>query len=309
MAAFNAYVSGSPTTFPMQAGDPLNTFGFGVRRIMQGAATIPFSKHDSLEAVGDNFRAAPVFLVGGWVGITLAVLGIYLARRRGSTYVMLGLIATFAVGYFFWWGILLMALGAPLGGPLYYLPMVVPIVVLGATTLVACWRWKPAVAVLVGIVMVVVSAPKLRDRLDVNRGLSKVPYGNVHRVLGDFDEKNALVFVPVGSDPFLLTGPPFAANSPTLDGDPLYAADLAPTMIDLVESTDRTPYRVNTEFRQRGDQVVGPASIERLRSHAQRFVQSHAAHREHRWVERRHGLPRCRPGSADSGARSRLDAR
>jgi hypothetical protein len=265
MAAFNAHVSGSPTMFPIKAADPLNTFGFGVRSIMQGASTIEFTKHDALEAVGDSFRAAPVWVLGSVVGIVLALVGVYLARRRASTYVMLGLIVTFSVGYFFWWAVTVMAAAAPLGGPHYWFPMVVPVVVLGATTLVACWRWKPAVAVIVSATMIVVSAPKLLDRLDLNRALSKEPYGDIHRTLQEFDKTDALVFVPVANEPFLLNGPPFAANSPTLDGDVLFAAELTPDMIDLVASTERTPYRINTTFRQAaGDRVIGNTSIQRL---------------------------------------------
>ena len=40
MLAYNAHVSGSPTLFPIEAADPLNSFGFGVKRIMVGAQTV-----------------------------------------------------------------------------------------------------------------------------------------------------------------------------------------------------------------------------------------------------------------------------
>ena len=264
MAAYNLAVTGSPTRFPIEAADPLNRFGFGERRIMVGTVTVPYSRHDALEALGDNFRHAPPWVLGSWLGIGLALVGVYLARRREATYVLLGLVATFGIGYLFYWGLALMGAGAPLGGPQYYMPMLVPILVLGATTLVACWRWHAWAAALVGIALVAVSVPEIVDRSRVNRDYSAA-YTAVHRVLARLDAADALVVVPVGDERVLLTGPPFAMNAYDLGGGRRYAADLGPEVADLVARTDRTPYRVATLYRNGADGQEITANLRRLR--------------------------------------------
>lgn len=264
MAAYNFAVTGSPTTFPIEAADPLNRFGFGDRRIMRGTSLVAYSGHDALDALGDNFRHAPPWVLGSWLGIALAVVGVYLARRRGATWALLGLVVTFAVGYFFYWGLALMGAGAPLGGPQYYMPMLAPVIVLGATTLVACWRWRAFVAVAIAVALVVVSVRVILDRARVNRDYSAA-YTAVQRVLGSLDDPNALVVVPVEDERILLTGPPFAMNRHDLDGPRRYAADLGPAVVDLVARTDRTPYRVSTPFVNGPDGQEIVADLHRLR--------------------------------------------
>jgi hypothetical protein len=266
MAAYNAYITGSPTTFPIEGADPLNTFGFGMRRLMIGAVEVPFTKRISFDAIGQNYRSAPAFVFGGFVGIALALAGIYLARRRGATYALLGLVATFTFGYFFYWGISLMSTGAPLFGPMYYLPMIAPVVVLGATTLVAIWSWQRFVAATLIAIMVVLSVDYFRDKIHLNRLLSVSWYEHQHGAYERFDGANALVFVPV-MDPFLLTDLPFAANNRSLTGERLYAVDRGPEIVEYIARSERTPYRLHMMFGERAhsDELRVAATVGRLR--------------------------------------------
>jgi len=266
MAAYNAYITGSPTTFPIEAADPLNTFGFGTKRLMFGAPEIAFSKHASFDAIGQNFRSAPAFVFGGFAGIALALAGIYLARRRPATYALLGLVATFTFGYFFYWGIALMATGAPLFGPQYYLPMIAPMVVLGATTLVAIWNRQRIVAGVLAIVLVALSVNYFKDKIHMNRVLAVLWYEHQHDAYERFDGTNALVFVP-NIDPFLLTDLPFAANNRSLTGEKLYAVDRGPENVEYLARSDRTPYRLFTTFRDdpNSDDLRTESAVKRLR--------------------------------------------
>lgn len=260
----NTVVTGRPTRFPIEAADPLNRFGFGDRRIMRGTDLIAYSGHDALTAIGDNFRHAPPWVLGSYLGIALALAGAWIARRRASTYVLLGLVVTFTVGYTFYWGLALMGAGAPLTGPQYYLPMLAPIVVLGATALVAAWRWRAWVAVVLAVAVVTVSAPAIDDKVRVNREFASA-WADVKTALDRFDATDALVFVPVIDRQYLLSGPPFAANPPDLSGDRLYAADVAPDLVGLVASTTRTPYRVVTTRTDGPDGPVARTRVQRLR--------------------------------------------
>ncbi len=265
MLGFNLAVTGHPTKFPIEAADPLNSFGFGERRIMRGTQSVAYSRHDALDALGHNFRHAPPWVLGSWAGVALALVGVYVARRRGSTYVLLGLVATFGVGYLFYWGLDLMAEGAIFVGPQYYLPMVAPVVVLGATTLVAAWQWHRFVAVGVAAILMAISAPWVVDRLDVNRDFATGRFALVWDALAGFDEPNSLVFVPAVPDPYILSYVAFAENSPALDGARVYAVDLAPDLVDLVAKTDRTPFRLANEYVNGPDGQVNTVVIRRLR--------------------------------------------
>ena len=58
---YNRHISGSLTTFPLTAKDPLDTFGFGIRRLMPGAALFSYSGRVAIESTLDNLpRAAAV---------------------------------------------------------------------------------------------------------------------------------------------------------------------------------------------------------------------------------------------------------
>lgn len=262
LALYNQAVTGSPTRFPIEAADPLNTFGFGERRIMRGTALVAYSGHDALDAMGENFRHAPPWVLGSWIGVGLAVAGAIVARRRGSTYVLLGLIVTFGFGYLFYWGLALMGAGAVFGGPQYYLPMIVPIVVLGATALVAAWEWRRVVGVVLGVAVLAVSVPTIFERADENRAIETERFDPERETIRDFRASNALVFVPTEENPFILAYLPFAANPPDLDDDQIFAVDLAPDLVDLVDRTTRTPYRL---FYENTDGPDGQVTTTRMR--------------------------------------------
>ena len=60
------------------------------------------------ESVRGELRNAfyfPQFLVGAWLGVAVALVGLWLRRRQRSTLALLGLIAVFPVGYSVFWGI------------------------------------------------------------------------------------------------------------------------------------------------------------------------------------------------------------
>jgi hypothetical protein len=144
-----------------------------------------------------------------------------------------------------------MSTGAPLFGPQYYLPMIAPMVVLGATTLVTLWNRQRVLAGALVIIMVALSANYFKDKINLNRILSVHFFEKQHDAIDRFHGDNALVFVSV-IDPFLLTDLPFAANNPQLTGSELYAVDRGPQNVDYIARSDRTPYRLTTTMRYLG---------------------------------------------------------
>jgi len=266
MLAYNAALSGDPLRFPIEAADPQNRFGFGTRSIMTGAATFRYTRRDALHAVGANFTGAQVWVAGGFLGVAAALWGVWLARRQGTTWALLGLVVTCTVGYASYWGLTLMGNGAPLIGPQYYLPMLAPVVVLGAIGLVEVWDRRRWVAAVAGIALVAITVPTTVDRLRVNRGFAADSYASAWRALDRFGVPHSLVFVPAGGEPYLLAGLPFAGNGPELVGDRLYAVDRAPDLVDLAATTDRTPFRLFDRYRRERGGIRSVSNVERLRT-------------------------------------------
>jgi 4-amino-4-deoxy-L-arabinose transferase-like glycosyltransferase len=248
MLAFNAHVTGNPTRFPITAIDPLNTFGFGARRLVPTGVTFEFDSDFALRASWHNLEHAPPWVFGGVAGLVLAAAGVWVARRAPTTYLMLGLGAGFAIGYLDYWGIMLMAGGAPFLGPQYYFPMLVPVVVLGATALVAAWRVHRVLAVGITVVLVGVTVPSMIDKISTNADALQF-YSSADAALHSRPLPHSVVFVPYWRDKYLLTDYPFAMNPPDLDAGTLYAVDRGPENIELVTHTDRTPYLLSVDLR------------------------------------------------------------
>ena len=247
MLAFNAQLTGNATDFPITAIDPLNTFGYGTRRLVPGAQKFNFSFDRAIEAAGTNFEHAAPWVFGGLAGVALALAGVWIARRKPTTYLMLALVATFGVGYLYYWGIMLMARGVPFVGPQYYFPMLVPVVVLGAIALVAAWRYRRVVAIAITIVLMGVTIPTLSGKITTNADTLERFYRGSYSAIHDQPLPHSVVFVPYSFDPYLLTDYSFAMNPPDLDATTLYAVDLGAGNIKLVTTTDRTPYLLVTQ--------------------------------------------------------------
>jgi hypothetical protein len=237
---YNRKITGSFTEFPFTAKEPLDRFGFGLRRLMPRTPLTDFTKEEAVRGELRNAFYFPQFLVGAWLGAVVAVVGLWLRRRQRSTLALLGLIAVFPVGYSVFWGIRLSSFYAFLSAPLYFLPAYVPVCVLIGTVILALWRRRPAAAVLLCAALVVVTVPFTYSRLDSNRAVSRaqVPWREAPANL----PQDSLIFV-ASSGPFLMHLNPYSRNTPTLDGRLLYATDRPDQMLDLIAAyPGRTPY-------------------------------------------------------------------
>jgi hypothetical protein len=259
MLAFNAHVTGDMFQFPITAVDPLNQFGFGARQLMPTSPLQHFTISSALHASGQNLRSLPAWTVGWFGGLALAVAGAVLRRRDATTWLLVGVTATFGVGYLLYWGITLMAQGASGIGPQYYIPFFAPICILGAVTLVQLWGRHRVAAAALGVVLVVVTVPFTVNKLHDNQTFNEALYRAYDVALRRRPLHHSLVFVPPSQDPYLLTNLSFAMNDARLTGSSVYATDLGAQDIELItRKADRTPYRF---FRQLepGDQILHPS--------------------------------------------------
>jgi 4-amino-4-deoxy-L-arabinose transferase-like glycosyltransferase len=236
----NRAVTGRFTEFPFTAKEALDTFGFGVRRLMPQEPGLDYTVGEALRGTVRNTWYLPQFLAGTYVAVALGIVGLWLRRRDRSTIALLLVAVAFPFGYFWFWGNRGSSGFAQFVGPIYFIPVYVPLCVLAATALIALWRHKQILAVAVCCLAVAGTAPFLVDRLRSNARASaaQAPW----RDATDQLPGRVLVFVE-GSGPYLLKLNPFSANDADLGGRVLYATDQGARNIDLVaRHPHRRPY-------------------------------------------------------------------
>ncbi len=242
----NRIVTGSFTQFPFSAKEPLDAFGFGFRRLLPDVPGVDYTLKEAIRGVTTSGRSVPEFLVGSYVGVVLAGVGLWLRRRDRTTFLWLALIVVFPAGYFVFWGSRLASHFAFLSGPVYLVPLFVPLCVFVATALLALWRRRRAVLIGIVIVLAIATAPYLYDKIAMNHRLSAAQ--EPWRDATDALPGRSLVVVR-DSGPYLLHLNPFSSNAPDLDGRVLYSVDRGPGTFELLDRfPGRTPYVERTNF-------------------------------------------------------------
>jgi hypothetical protein len=251
--AYNRHVTGGWLKFPITAADPLDTFGFGRKRLMPSFEPVDYGLGKAVRATAKNAFVLPWFLVGTYVGLVTAGVGLWQRRRDVSTLALILLSAVFPLGYFVFWGNHLSSLAARISGPIYLIPIYAPLCLLIGSVLVGWWETRRRLAWALLAALMVATVPAAVSRFDVNRDISvqQAPWrDSVAGLRGE-----ALVFV-ADTARYVLYMNPFSSNGPDLDDRILYAAGGSPSMLDLMAAM---PQR--TAYLQRASvpsQEVGP---------------------------------------------------
>lgn len=241
---YNRHVTGSLSQFPITAADPMDTFGFGRRRLMPGFPIAEYTPASGIRAVAKHAFFLPWFLFGSYLGVAVAGIGLWAARRQQGMVAVLLVGAVFPLGYVPFFGTQESVKFTRLAGPYYYLPLFACLAILMAGV-VRRLRERNALAA-GGLVLVLVLAtlPVARSRLDVNHRLSARQ--EVWRSSTASIDGRALVFV-ADAQRYLIFANPFSSNHPGLDDRILFAVDEGPEMLELIaEQPDRTPYLQQT---------------------------------------------------------------
>jgi len=259
---YNARTTGSALDFPNTTADPLNTFGFGLRRLILTDGPFRYDVGMAVSSLWANVRAVPSWLLGGPLVLLLAAVGLWPRDRRAERLTLLAIALAFPVGYFFWYATALSGLHATNGiGPHYYLPSIVALLVLAAAGAVRL-ATRPAFAVVLAAALVGATAWAIPDKLADAR---KVTHDyRVAQTLVPPHLDHALVFL-AATRPYLLWDQPFLQNAPDLSGRIVYALDRGPRDAALLaQMPGRIPYRLRPALRP-GDPVGHPTGgFERL---------------------------------------------
>jgi hypothetical protein len=244
--AYNKKVTGTFTEFPITAADPLDTFGFGLRRLMPTFGKDDYTVGSAIRSTGKNGLFLPLFLFGSYLGVVAAGFGLWMRRRQRSTLALLFLVAAFPLGYFFFWGMHVSAATTTLSGPIYFIPLFAPLVVLIATAIVTWWRQRRALGIAALAILTVVTVPFAVNRVGAAKRISdaQIPW----RDGADNVRGKSIVFIQQAGA-YLLFLNPFSSNTADLDGRILWATDQGAANLDLIAShPDRTPYLQQTSI-------------------------------------------------------------
>ena len=236
---YNRHVTGGFTRFPITAADPIDTFGFGKRRIGTRWPASHYDVENMFRGIGRNALFLPEFLLGSYLGAGVGAAALWFRRRDRTTIALVALGVAFPIGYAFFWGIYLSSLTANLSGPIYLIPAFAPLSVLIAYALVETWRRRRAFGLALSALLLVATIPFTVDKLRVNHTISESQQPWKHAT--DAIRGRALVIVE-GSGPYLLHRNPYSENGPDLDNRLLYAADRGAIRTARPTSSNRTRF-------------------------------------------------------------------
>jgi hypothetical protein len=260
-AAFNTAASGSPLGLTFSMLEPLDTVGFGSRRLYPTDAVRHFGVVQGL-----NGTLRHGLLLGWWAagGPILGVLALAtLARRRisGAAWPVVAAGALIPPAYLFFWGpwnATVVWGGTRYLGPFYFMAVLLPLGLCGARGLVDLHRWRPAAGIAVALAMCALTAAVIAAAVEANvrftgdeRALERLVVGHSPR---------QLVFVRSDAAPFLMHPAGVVSNRSDLDGPVLYAVQQGDDDLDLaLRLGDRTPYRLRFDgsFTRPGKELTG----------------------------------------------------
>jgi hypothetical protein len=265
-AGYNAAMTGSVLRFPFWILTRSDTVGFGNRRLYAGETPLHFGIVEALRGLGGYATTSLVFIVGGPVLLAMAVWHVR-RHRSPAAIAVAGSGALLVVGYFFFWGPFQVyhgAVGRTLG-PFYWLPIVVPLVVLAGAAL----RRVPRMALVVGgtalLVAELVAGFVVAYRAHTVSQRINRPPAALATLRGP-----RLVFV---GPPWLLHPLPYTRNRADYGGAVVWAMDSAGRDLDVVSAfPGRTPYQLFLDAAPKADggveQVGYVAAMEMARGQA-----------------------------------------
>ena len=162
---FDQAATGSPLRLPFSLFSSADTLGFGTHRMYPGEAARHFGIGQGWKGLSRHLG----LLAGGWgvggvVLLGLAVIAIIKGRASTSQLALLAGGVLLTVGYLFFWGIWNAAVlwgAVRYLGPYYVMPLLVPLVILGAQGAIELRRsgmWKLIAVTAVGLSLSTVTA-------------------------------------------------------------------------------------------------------------------------------------------------------
>jgi 4-amino-4-deoxy-L-arabinose transferase-like glycosyltransferase len=234
----NWWTTGSPTQFAITVADPLDTFGFGARRLMPRLDAYDYTPGRAAVGTAKHLFFLPWFLAGAHLGGAAALFGAWRDRAEHGTRLLLVLCLAFPLAYLPFWGIHISSLTTRISGPIYYIPIYAPLCVLMALGVVHLARRAPRATAIGVVASLVVTGVFGVGRLGVNRHLSRIQsaWATIE------EEIDGEAIVAVSPAPYLLFLAPDGITRPDVPGRLTYVVDEDPSLVDYVDRSDRPAY-------------------------------------------------------------------
>ncbi len=265
--SFNTVLMGSPLRNTFTITGPTDQLGFGLRGVFSTSA-FHFTPGDGRVSFEQNLWQFPGWSFGGVLLVALALFGLWRSRRTGlELWVILGLAASFAIGYAFFWSpysIVKLWPGSDTMGPFYHLPILVPLALLGAAGLGAILDRNRVLGVVTLLVLVAVTAASVGAKVDRNQVVTR-RYQAVEKLVDQAHLKHAVLFVEDRGANGFESASPFLENRPSLGQSVIYALDDGAADLAVMDRfPNRTGAVMRTEHRP-GDPLLKPTRfVERL---------------------------------------------
>lgn len=249
---FNAAATGSPLRPPFSLLEPSDSLGFGIRKLYASDPPHRFGFGEGLRGVVEHGALFDVWAAGGLVLVVLAVVTIVRRRVDGAGWALVAMGVLVPASYVVFWGpwnASVLWRGTRYMGPFYFLPVVLPLALFGGRGLVDIFRRQRLAAVLVGGVMVALTATTLVGVLGDNAAFTRQNRSLARLV--DRQAGNQLVFARMPT-PFLMHPTAVVANRWDARGSIVYAIERGDSDLDtLRQMPGRTPYRLRfgSDFR------------------------------------------------------------
>jgi hypothetical protein len=243
--------TGSPWRLPFTLTDASDTVGFGMRRMFPGQPPTVYTPHLALTGLLRLGTLSSVWVFGGLLLFGLAVAGWHgLGRGRGlgSAATYLGMVAlTVPLGYSYFWGSYgSTQWGGPWRfGPFYWLPIVVPLSILGAAGFARLCRADRHLAVGALLAMTAMSALLLVMAIRAHGPFTQHERRLYTAPVAASRLHHAVVFVPPLQGPWLLQ--PFEmARNVSFNAPVIWAIDRGSSddLAVMARFPDRAAYRV-----------------------------------------------------------------
>ncbi len=246
IVAHNAALTGNPLKFPFSLLDPLDTLGFGPRRMFPGNIPIVYDPSAALSSLLEHLLQFNYWIPGGSLLLGCAGLRLISLPLKRTDIYLLGLIVVFPLGYFFFWGTYMSAFlweGIQYLGPIYYLPILLPASIFGLQGLIALYGRSATAAKLLAGCMVLVTVALFGWHISQNLAHTQKSY-DLYKPLLAHQSANEVIFVPPTYGPVLLHPFAYLANLPSLNNRPLYALNRGGDNFLLMdEYSDKVFYR------------------------------------------------------------------
>ena len=264
--AFNRAATGSALQPPFSLLEPDDAMGFGMRQLYAEDTPSRFGMGEGLSGAAAHAALLNIWVAGGTILLVLALVSVLRRRVRGVAWSFAAFALLLPLSYVFFWGpwnATFLWGGTRYVGPFYFLPLVLPLSLLGARALADLHRRSAGIAIAIAAVMAAFTATSLGVILTDNAGFSRNNQALARLVDGRSPKQLIFASMPT---PFLMHPSAVVSNRWDLSGPVVYAIEQGNSDLDAARMLpSHTPFRLRFDAEFHRPNEAMKARLEQLR--------------------------------------------